>query len=125
MGRLGKRFGNVTAGQVFGVILFAFIFIQIMAKILGKWFPSLDARFGFGFQLVIVGFALYLMYAFIVTKKADINKKDFFVLLFMMGILTAIFFYLPKFLPEIFTFTNGNEQIQSFVGQIQSFIGGK
>lgn len=121
---LGKRFGNITMGQVFAVILFGFISIQGLAKIFSKWIPAMDLRFGIYFQLLSVGFIIYLMFTFIVTKQAMLEKKHLFVFLIMIALSIGIFFYLPKFFPEIFTFTTGNEQIQSFAGQVQSFIGG-
>ena len=119
-------FKNITLGQVFFVILFAFIFIQVIAKLGSNWFPSWDLRLGFVFQLIVVGFGITLMYMFIVKKRAELEKKDVLVLLLFIGILIAIFFALPKFMPEIFsiTFPHANEQIQSFGGNLQSIMGG-
>lgn len=113
---LGRKLGNVTMAQVFAVVLFGFISIQILAKIFGKWFHILDIRIGWIFQMIIISFVIYLMFVFIVKKQATLEKKDLLILIIMIGILMALFFYLPKFLPEIFTFTTGNEQIQSFLG---------
>jgi len=123
----GKTYmGKITMAQVFGVLVGVLVIVQILAKIFSKWFPKMDLNLGFSFQIIIYGLILYLMFVFVVTKKAEVDKKSFFVLIILLGILLTISIYLlPKFLPEIFTFTNGNEQVQSFIGQAQSFLGGK
>jgi len=122
-----KFLSNITFGQIAGVIFGVFVLIQILFKISHKLFNTADQRFGWVFQFGLIALLVILLYIFIVTKKADLSKKDFFVLVFLGGAVLALTIFLPKFLPEIFsiTFPTGTEQLQSFIGQAQSFLGGK
>lgn len=113
-------FQAITFKNVIFVVVSVFILLQVGFKISSQWFGTMDMRFGFVFQIMIISFALILMYLFIVKKEASLAKKDFFVLLFLLGVLGAMFFFLPRYIPEIFAFDfpNSKEQIGNFMQSI-------
>jgi len=113
-------FQAITFKNVIFVLISAFILLQVGFKLSSQWFGTQDSRFGWIFQIIILGFALVVMYLFIVKKEASLTKKDFFVLLFLLGLLGAAFFLLPKYIPEIFVFDfpNSKEQISGFIQSI-------
>ena len=65
-------------------------------------------------------YLIFLLFMAIIKKQANLEKKDVLVLLILALALTALVIFIPKILPELFSFTRAEQQYQSVLQSIFS-----
>ena len=107
----------------FKTIVLAFIAgffgIQICSLILSSLIPSLEIFKGGPIVLIFI-LGIAIMSLFILGIKFDEFKKDNLIFLLLnFGLLIAAYYFLPKYLPQIFSISpEVSNTIQSTMGAI-------
>lgn len=96
-------FRNLSLASIFIFFILILVFTAIISYLLNQWFGTKLVLIGRPLQVLIVAVAIIFAFLLIVKRQGSYDRKDVVITLFVLGILAAAFYYLPKFLPEFFS----------------------
>ena len=102
-GRFVDAFRAITVGNVF-----FFVVILLASSFIGSWllnqiFGTKILQIGRPLQVLIVASGLTIAFWVVIKRQGALDRGDIFTLVFLLGILGALFYYLPVLLPDIFS----------------------
>lgn len=116
--------GSFNTTQFFVNLLLIFITIQISIWILSKYTDIQFIKMGWILLLFLAVSAIVT--TFVVGKKiGSLNKQDFLFIMIEFLVIVALFYYTPKYIPQIFSVQSLqiSETIKESVGAIINITG--
>lgn len=93
----------VTIPNIFFIIVMGLILIYVISFLLKQFFGTKVIPIGTPLTIILVGFGLITAFYFVVVKKAAFDRTTLFSMIIILGIISALVYYLPTLLPEIFS----------------------
>ena len=99
---------GLTVGNSVFIIVIALVITYIINFFLNQFFGTKILPLGNPLRFLIIGIAIVSAFYIISRKQGALERNDIFVMLLIVGAAFALFYYLPKLVPEIFTNPQSN-----------------
>ena len=100
---------SITVGNFFFFVVMTLILIFTISWFINAIFPSVSVvKVGTPFRFLIVGAGLTLAFYIVTRRQGGLDKTDIFSILLLGGIMIALFIYIPKLLPDVFSVLPSN-----------------
>lgn len=112
-------FKDLTLRNVALAFIAGFFLIQVGSLVISSLFPSIEIFKGGPIVLVIL-LGIAVMSLFILGIRYDQldNKKNLIFVVLIFGLLVAAYYFLPKYVPQIFSANPINSNIRSVIFSI-------
>lgn len=101
-GRFVDSFRAITVGNVFFMVVILLVAVFMFSYLLNQIFGTKIITVGRPLQVLIVGAGLTIAFYVVIKKQGALDRSDVFVIIFLLGILAALFYYLPVLIPDVF-----------------------
>lgn|SRR3990167_573023 len=101
----------LTVGNIFFIIVILLVLVFILSFLSKQLFGTKVIAVGVPFKVLIVGTGLVLSFYIVTRRQGGLDRSDVFAIALLSVSLLALFIYLPKLLPEIFTSSTISESI--------------
>ena len=92
---------GITVGNVFFAITIGMFLIYFISLLFSKIFHTAVIKIGTPFKFLIVIMALVLTFYIVTRQQGSLDRTNIFALILIGLGITALFYYGPKFLPEV------------------------
>lgn len=93
---------SLTVGNFFFFVVMFLIILYFASYFSNQIFGTKIINIGTPFKLLLIAAGLIVTFYVIVRRQGTFDRSDVFVLILVILGLTALFYYAPKILPEIF-----------------------
>ena len=107
---------GLTIGNSVFIIVMALILTYIINFFLNQFFGTRILPIGQPLRFLIIGIAFVSAFYVVSRKQGALERSDIFTILLLIGASFALFVYLPKLMPDIFT----NPQANSVLSLLNS-----
>ena len=95
---------SLTVGNFFFFVVMSLVMVFVISWLINSVFPSVSVvKVGTPFKFIIVAAGLTLSFYIITRRQGGLDRSDIFAILLLGGAMIALFIYMPKLLPEIFS----------------------